>query len=421
MELDNSLHQLTKAPFGHTLHHTQIQSKCGGFLVYDTRNDDTKIAQTDKINVLNLNTLASQTLYTCTEANEFGPGVGAATFSPKNNRVLFIHGIKNASENKPYSMTRRTGVAIDLSFPEKPIYMDARNIYPPFTLGALRGGTHSHCWHSSLDLISFTYNDFVLETNAAPQSDIDLRTVGVMFPQAVMVPMDEEQENNSGEMFAVIVAKVTNNPIFGSDEIDKAFDECWLGEKRSIAFQGNVKSETGATKTEIFIVDLPQDLTQSSNPLQGTLTSRCAVPNGTNQYRITNTTKGISSFRHWLRSNKKGTIVYFLCEDKNNITQLHSVEIQSKKVTQLSFHSSSIHSPININQTDTAIVYFVNNKIVVFNLLNNKMEVVFKNDMQLQLSGIPHFDLYKPVIYFNAYEKNSKSNESFLQIFKLDI
>jgi hypothetical protein len=59
----------------------------------------------------------------------------------------------------------------------------------------------------------------------------DLRTVGVMIPGPVHVAHDPSEENNSGEMFSVIVAKVTENPQPGSDEIDKAFDEGWIGKR----------------------------------------------------------------------------------------------------------------------------------------------------------------------------------------------
>ena len=42
-------------------------------------------------------------------------------------------------------------------------------------------------------------------------------------------------------MFSVIVAKVTENPQPGSDEIDKAFDEGWIGTKgyRRVMETGN--------------------------------------------------------------------------------------------------------------------------------------------------------------------------------------
>ena len=139
---------------------------------------------------------------------------GSRTFSPVLNRVLFIHGIRNASKNNPYGFTRRTGVAIDIENPFHPVFMDARNIIPPFTPGALRGGTHAHTWSGDGKWISFTYNDYVMEQLAKTDSSVkDLRTVGVMVPgHAVNVPIDPAGENNNGEMFAVVVAKVTENP-----------------------------------------------------------------------------------------------------------------------------------------------------------------------------------------------------------------
>ena len=104
----------------------------------------------------------------------------------------------------------------------------------PLLPGALRGGTHAHNWSADGKWISFTYNDYVIQQLEKKDSSVkDLRTVGVMVPgHPVNVPYDSSEENNSGEMFSVVVAKVTENPQPGSDEIDKAFDEGWIGSKR---------------------------------------------------------------------------------------------------------------------------------------------------------------------------------------------
>src|SRR5690606_15178433 len=116
----------------------------------------------------------------------------------------------------------------------------------------------------------------------------DLRTVGVMVPDhPVHVSYDASKENNSGEMFSVVVVKVTQHPEPGSDEIDKAFDEGWIGvkgyqksdgswQRRAIAFQGEVTKSDGTKKAEVFVTDLPEDLTKanSAQPLEGTVSSR---------------------------------------------------------------------------------------------------------------------------------------------------
>src|SRR5690606_3611959 len=148
---------LTHAAQGHTIHHTQVFSKDGQWIVYDTRNGDTQIGRTGSIELVDVNSGEERVLDDTENQAEYCPGVGAATFSPVQNRVLFIHGIRNADASRPYGMTRRTGVAVDTNRPGEPIFMDARDVSPPFTPGALRGGTHAHSWSGDGQWISFTY------------------------------------------------------------------------------------------------------------------------------------------------------------------------------------------------------------------------------------------------------------------------
>ena len=138
--------QLTHDSYGHFLNSTQVFSPDDEWIVYDTRNDDGGIGVTGSIEMVNAKTGEIRPLYRTQNQTQYGPGVGAATFSPVDQTVLFIHGIRNASQNNPYGFTRRTGVAIHTGKPFEPVFMDARNIIPPFTPGALRGGTHAHTW-----------------------------------------------------------------------------------------------------------------------------------------------------------------------------------------------------------------------------------------------------------------------------------
>src|SRR5690554_4923560 len=155
--------QLTRAPQGHTVHHTQVFAPDGQWVVYDTRNDDTKIGSTGRIEMVHVETGEVRLLYAVPNQSEYGPGVGGATFSPIGDRVMFIHGIRNADRSRPYGLARRTGAAIDLAKPNAPVFLDARDIEAPFTPGALRGGTHAHAWSGDGQWISFTYNDWVME------------------------------------------------------------------------------------------------------------------------------------------------------------------------------------------------------------------------------------------------------------------
>jgi len=51
---------------------------------------------------------------------------------------------------------------VDTAKPGVANNLDARDLTPPFTPGALRGGSHIHVWDSAGEWASFTYEDHVL-------------------------------------------------------------------------------------------------------------------------------------------------------------------------------------------------------------------------------------------------------------------
>ena len=407
--------QLTFDLYGHTLHHCQVISPDNQWIVYDTRNEDTAIGTTTRIERVNVDTKEIQVLYETKNANEYGPGVGAVTYSPTEEKVLFIHGIDNATADKPYEMARRTGVAIHTNIPNHPINMDARDVEFPYTKGALRGGTHSHCWHPNSKLISFTYNDEVLAENHIPNE----RAVGVMFPKQVLVPNSEKDDQISGEMFSVILTQLVEKAKAGSDEIEKAFDECWLGDKRSLVFQGWVRDENGNRKTEIFLAELPNDLTLLDNvPLEGTKTQYPGVPKGVIIKRVSCTPKGVSSLRHWLRSSPDGDYVYFLMENEENITNIYRINMSNSEINQVTNHQTPIQSPFNISPFGDQLIYFCNHQLILFDInTSQSIPLIEKNDL---LYGIPNFDKTGQQILFNQYVAD-KTTSKFLQIFKIQL
>ena len=188
--------QLTFDRSGHFLNHRQSISPDNNWAVFDSRNNDDGIGATERIAMVNLDTREIKKLYETKEQTPYGPGVGAATFSPTENKVIFIHGIKNSNKDNPYSFTRRTGVSVSLDNVLHPIFMDGRDITAPFTKGALRGGTHAHSWSGDGQMISFTYNDAIIEKLSLTNSNFrDLRTVGIMFPKKVFVNDSNNSEN----------------------------------------------------------------------------------------------------------------------------------------------------------------------------------------------------------------------------------
>lgn len=424
--------QLTQSAQGHTLHNTQAFSGDGQWIVYDTRNDDTQIGSTGSIEMVNVKTGEIKQLYRTEHQTTYGPGVGAATFSPVNDRVLFIHGIRNADAVHPYGVTRRTGVAIDTNRPGQPIFMDARDIIPPFTPGALRGGTHAHSWSGDGQWISFTYNDYVMEQLAKTDTSVrDLRMVGIMVPTRVDVPSDSTLENNSGTYFSVVVTDVTETPKPGSDEIDKAFDECWIGrdgyrrpdgstQRRALAFQGDVRNTEGKTITEIFVVDLPDEIAADTDgqPLEGTASSRPGIPKGVLQRRITHSVHGVEGPRHWLRTTPDGSLICYLAKDQKGIIQLFGVSPNGGDPLQITHNKFSVQGPFNVDPSGKWIAYPADNSVFITEITTGKTERITPQfgDAGRPI-GAPNWSPDGNTLAYNRFI--SEDNEPFLQIFLL--
>lgn len=423
--------QLTNGKYGHFLNSTQVFSPDDKWIVYDTRNDDGGIGVTGSIEMVNIETGEIRLLYKTASQTKFGPGVGAATFSPKGDTVLFIHGIRNADEKKPYGFTRRTAVAIDIKNPGVPVFMDARNITAPFTAGALRGGTHAYTWSGDGEWICFTYNDHIIDQLSKTDTSIkDLRTIAVMAPGKVEVPVDAAMENNSGEKFAAVVAEVTENPAPGSDEIDKAYDEGWIGKNgykksdgawqhRAIAFQGNVKNKQQQTIAEVFVTDIPDDITKAppGKPLEGTADTRPHVPAGVKQRRITYTEKGIIGPRHWLKSLSDGSLIFFLTKDEKGIVQIFAVSPNGGDIQQISFNAFSVDGPINVSPDDKYIAYIADNSVFITDIKTHESFRLNEADKNAAPSGAVIWSNDEKMLAFNRKVKDG--DYMYYQVFML--
>lgn len=411
--------QLTDSRRGHMLHHNGVFSKNNQWIVFDTRNDETKIGETSEIGIVNPFTGEEKIIYHTYKPTKYGPGVGAASFSPKEDRVIFIHGLSTANKEKPYGFTRRTGVAIDINKPFEGIFMDARDITFPFTSGSLRGGTHSHCWSPDGKLISFTYNDEFV--------DPDLRVVGVMFDAGYCIFPDSIEGNNKGELYASIVTDVTSNPRTGSDEINKAFDECWVGNNGyinqegneilyAVAFQGNTKNESGEIITEIFVVDVDTSSMLKDTNSVGQLGERPKVPEGIQQRRISRTEKGLSSVRHWLRSSKDGLFIYALAEDNKGVVQLIKCHINTGEIDYLTHNSFSVTNPFNVSTDGSKIAFIGENNVYLLDLDTNSLRQITNNKGGEDIIvGAPVFSRDDNILVFNQYTLDKKE-DSFIQI-----
>lgn len=423
--------QLTFDAKGHFLNTAQCFSKDSNWIAYDTRNDDSKIGSTGSIEMVDVHDGKMVELYRTKNQSAYGPGVGAVSFSPTADQVIFIHGIRNADAQKPYDFTRRTGVAINIKRPNEPIFMDARDIKPPFTLGALRGGTHAHSWSGDGQWISFTYNDYII---AQQQGIEDLRTVGLMFPTKVEVDLTEDLENNNGEMFAVIISEVTQNPQLNSDEINKAFDECWIGkngyvkpdgtlQQKAIAFQGNVMTKDGP-KTEIFVVDLPNDLPKTAPANQHPVSSseRIEVPSGVAQRRITSLKNGVYGTRHWLRSSPDGSLIVFLAKDDEGYVNIFGVSPNGGSVQQISFGQFDVQCGPTFSPDGSQLAYIAEGHVYLTTIdTGASIRLTKAYEAQAQPVGCVAWSPDGKILAFNRYIFHQQAKKFYLQLFLLSL
>ncbi|NGM61338.1 DUF3748 domain-containing protein [Sphingobacterium sp. SGG-5] len=403
---------LTSSDMGHTIHHSNAFSKDDEWIVFDGRNDDTKIGETATIGVVNIETGEEKIIYQTQHQTIYGPGVGAVSFSPTADHVIFIHGLNNADSVKPYAMSRRVGVGIDLTSPMQAFHYDARDVLSPYVPGSLRGGTHSHGWSGDGQLISFTYNDEFV--------DPDLRTVGVMVPTSSPVVVEKHVANNDGEMYAAIVTDVVRDPKWGSDEISKAFDECWVGDKHTIAFQGHTKNEQGETITEIYVVDIDEEVVKADAVAVGGEGERPRVPQGIRQRRLSHTKKGLSDLRHWLRSSADGQYIYALAKDEHERNQIVQCNVQTGALDYISTFDFSVSSPINISYSKDKITFIANNNVYLFDIASREVRQLTSYEAgDLPLVGAPVFSRKDDRIAFNQFVHINNQENVQIKLIKL--
>lgn len=369
--------QITHAPRGHILTNAAVWSPDSRWLVYDTRSDPAgDIFDGTTIEMVHVETGEVRVLY----ESKNGAYCGVVTHHPTRDEVIFILGPEHPTPDWHYNAWHRQGVIVSADRPGVVRNLDARDLVPPFTPGALRGGTHVHVFSPDGRWASFTYEDHILAqlSRASADHDINQRNVGICIPKPVRVPKTNFR-NHDGDCFSVLVTRTTANPRPGSDDISRAFEDGWVGahgylmpdgsrQKRAIAYQGHVVTEAGATISEVFIVDIPDDVTiEGDGPLCGTETRAPSPPQGCIQRRLTYTAgrkfPGIQGPRHWLRSSPDGCRIAFLMKDDAGIVQLWTVSPNGGHPRQVTHNPWSIASAFNWSPDGKSICHIMDDSV----------------------------------------------------------
>jgi hypothetical protein len=383
----DSERQLTRGPGERILSNTGVWSPDSQWIVYDTRPDsEGAVFGGRTIEMVNIATGEVKELYR--SSNEACCGV--VTFHPHEWKVAFILGPEHPTPDWQYCAWHRQGVVVDVNHPGEKANLDARDITPPFTPGALRGGSHVHVWDASGDWVSFTYEDHVLAQfkSAAPTNDINQRNVGVSVPGIPVRVNHADPRNHDGGFFTVLVTRTTAQPRPGSDEIQRACEEGWIGtngyvrpggsrQRRALAFQGQVLNRQGQLVSEVFIVDLPDDLTKAGDaPLCGTATRAPYPPAGTLQRRLTfaadHQYPGIQGPRHWLRSSPDGSRIAFLMKDDAGIAQIWTVSPNGGSVRQVTKNPRPVASTFTWSPDGRQIAHVMDNSVCLTDMASGQ-------------------------------------------------
>lgn len=372
--------QITHGPGGRILTNTGVWSPDGAWIVYDTRSDAAgDVFDGRTIELVNVRSGEVRELYRA----QNGAACGVVTFNPRTNEVAFILGPENPTPDWQYAAWHRQGVIVDVARPGVVRRLDARDLTPPFTPGALRGGTHVHIWDAAGAWVSFTYEDALLARFDAASStnDINQRNVGVSVPGRPVRVAPDHPRNHDGEYFTVLVTRTSARPRPGSDEIQRACEEGWVGtngyvradghrQKHALAFQGTVVTADGHTVPEVFLADLPDDLTHAgARPLAGTESRAPFPPRGVVQRRLTFTAArpfpGIQGPRHWLRSSPDGTRIAFLMKDDAGVVQLWTVSPNGGAPRQLTHNAWPVASAFTWSPDGRGIAHIMDNSVCV--------------------------------------------------------
>lgn len=370
--------QLTKSPEGHMLTNAAVWSPDGEWIAYDTRKTPESFDGT-RIEVVNLHTGEVRCLY----ESHNGAACGVVSYHPIEPKVVFIQGPENPTPDWSYGVSRRRGIIVDARQPGVGWPLDAMNYAPPFTPGALRGGSHVHIFSGDGLRVSFTYDDEVLARLGANGADHDVnqRNIGVAVPAGPVRVNKNHPRNNDGEYFSTVVTRIVAKPKAGSDEIGRACEESWIGQggymrkdgswkPYALAFQGLVTSASGEQHYEVYVVDLPQDMTLPDGaPMEGTPTRLPSPPRGTKQRRITFTDgrkyPGIQGPRHWLRSSPDGSQIAFLMKDEEGVVQFWLVSPNGGEPRQLTRNSWSVSSTFTWSPDGKLIAHAMDGSVFV--------------------------------------------------------
>lgn len=410
--------QVSLSQKNHSLDNNDNFSPDDKFLCYDTRgtifNQD--IANSKSIEKIEITTGNETVLYEpeSITGEQGAPGVGAVSWHPYENKVIFIHGplLDEVKTRGYYGIRNRTGVEVSTDGKDTITKVDMRDVATsrPTTPGAQRGGTHRHEYSRNGNRIGFTYDDFLVQ-------NID-RTIGYMEPNS-------EAPTGYTHYFAVLL-KPAEKGKAKPGEIEKAYGDSWVDSAGSMrAFIGKVRAENGIDyTTDLFVADIPEG-TKITTVNSGDKDHYPEPPEGIKIRRLTHAgnVEGI------VRGSFDGQKIAYLSEDNKGILQVFVIDANG---SDLSEDENKQPKQLSHFTSDTGAVRWHPNKNWVFAISggnvaalcaepgNNfgKTVMLTNDDQQRNALVVSHEG---NTLAYVIYTKRNSGDKIFKQIFVLEL
>lgn len=264
---------------------------------------------------------------------------------------------------------------------------------------------------------------------------LDQRNVAIAVPIGpVNVSPKIHFREYSGDYFCCVVTRTTQQPKPSSDEISRAYEEGWVGQKgyqkengewqeRALVFIGDTHSTNGEIIPEIYIVDLPSQLEDymiaGESPIQGTESSMPSPPKGIQQRRLTYTHDkkfpGLAKQpRHWLRTSPDGKSIACLMNDDDGNAQLWLVDTLTGVQRQITQGSSPVQSAFSWDSKGEHICFICDNSVVYCHVVSGTIQ---KLTQRTELAPVADAVVFSPNDELIAFMRDI---DGFRQIYTVE-
>lgn len=369
-----------------------------------------------------------------------GSCCGVVLCHPREEKIVFIHGPSHPNAAWNYGAARRCGVLLTLgeAFPE---ILDARDLIEPFTPGSHRGGSHVHQFSPQGDWVSFTYEDEYLDSLARQGTcaEANQRNIGIAVPGERVSVRPRHPRNQSGGYYSLICTHTCDQPKPGSDEIQRAYEESWLDGKgqqagdgslpsRRLVFLGDILSSDGKKVTELFVVDLPENVVDCDRNHRARTDGKekrlepCPeIQQRRLTYLLDGYEPGLQGIRFWPRSTPDGVYVFVLKKDRQGVVQFWRVHSKDGRAEQWTSNSYDVSSAFSLSGDGKWIAHTMRNAICVTSCLSGST-IYLTEPFGVGEEPLPEAVVWNPLGNAIAFVRPQLSAGRFYnQIFVLDV